>query len=78
MKIVQILQKSKELKLKFFHAYLTYTPSSCPKCKCINNGTDGILNYTYNLYQGIIKSINNCDKNKFLNIIHNVANKKIK
>ena len=39
---------------------------------------DGILNYTYNLYQGIIKFINNCDKNKFLNIIHNVANKKIK
>ena len=39
--------------------------------------TDDILNYTYNLYQGIIKSINNRDKNKFLNIIHNVDNKKL-
>lgn len=39
--------------------------------------TDEILNYTYNLYQGIIKSINKRDKNKFLNIIHNVDNKKL-
>ena len=39
--------------------------------------TDDILNYTYNLYQGIIKSINNRDKFKFLNIIHNVDNKKL-
>lgn len=39
--------------------------------------TDDILNYTYNLYQGIIKSINNHDKNKFLNTIHNVDNKKL-
>ena len=39
--------------------------------------TDDILNYTYNLYQGIIKSINNRDKSKFLNIIHNVDNKKL-
>lgn len=36
----------------------------------INTGDN--LNYTYNLYQGIIKSIKNRDKNKFLNIIHNV------
>ena len=39
--------------------------------------TDDILNYTYNLYQGIIKSINKRDKEKFLNIIHNVDNKKL-
>lgn len=39
--------------------------------------TDDNLNYTYNLYQGIIKSIKNRDKNKFLNIIHNVDLKKL-
>lgn len=39
--------------------------------------TDDILNYTYNLYQGIIKSIEKRDKEKFLNIIHNVDNKKL-
>lgn len=39
--------------------------------------TNNELNYTYNLYQGILKSINKRDKNKFLNIIHNVDNKKI-
>lgn len=35
------------------------------------------MKYTYNLYQGIIKSIAKHDKNKFLNIIHNVDNKKL-
>lgn len=35
--------------------------------------TDDTLHYTYNLYQGIIKSITKRDKNKFLNIIHNVT-----
>ena len=39
--------------------------------------TDDTLYYTYNLYQGIIKFIDNRDKNKFLNIIHNVDNKKL-
>jgi transposase len=39
--------------------------------------TDEILNYTYNLYQGIIKSIDKRDKAKFLNIIHNIDNKKL-
>lgn len=39
--------------------------------------TDDTLYHTYNLYQGIIKSINNRDKSKFLNIIHNVDNKKL-
>jgi len=39
--------------------------------------TDDILKYTYNLYQGIIKSINKRDKVKFINIIHNVDYKKI-
>ena len=39
--------------------------------------TDDNLNYTYNLYQGIIKSVKNRDKNKFLSIIHNVDLKKL-
>ena len=39
--------------------------------------TVDILNYTYNLYQGIIKSVKNRDKNKFLSIIHNVDLKKL-
>lgn len=39
--------------------------------------TDDILNYTYNLYQDIIKSVKNRDKNKFLSIIHNVDLKKL-
>ena len=39
--------------------------------------TDEDLYYTYNLYQGIIKSIDNRDKNKLLNIIHNVDNKNL-
>lgn len=39
--------------------------------------TDDTLYYTYNLYQGIIKSIDSRDKNKFLNIIHNVDKKKL-
>ena len=34
--------------------------------------TDDVLNYTYNLYQGIIKSIDKRDKKKFLSIIHNI------
>ena len=38
--------------------------------------TDNSLFATYNLYQGIIKSIDNRDKETFLNIIHN-ANKDI-
>lgn len=39
--------------------------------------TDTTLKYVYNLYQGIIKSIADRDKEKFLNIIHNVNNNKI-
>lgn len=39
--------------------------------------TNEVLNYTYNLYQGIIKSIDKRDKKKFLNIIHNVDYKKL-
>jgi transposase len=39
--------------------------------------TDETLKYTYNLYQGIIKSIDKRDKDKFLNIIHNVDNNKL-
>lgn len=39
--------------------------------------TDSTLHYVYNLYQGIIKSISNRNKEKFLNIIHNVDYKKV-
>ena len=39
--------------------------------------TDDNLKYTYNLYQGIIKSIDKRDKQKFLSIIHNVDNNKL-
>ena len=39
--------------------------------------TDDVFKYTYNLYQGIIKSIDKRDKEKFVNIIHNVDYKKI-
>ena len=39
--------------------------------------TDTTLNYVYNLYQGIIKSIAKRDKEKFRNIIHNVDNNRI-
>ena len=39
--------------------------------------TDDNLKYTYNLYQGIIKSIDKRDKQKFLNIIHNVDNNQL-
>lgn len=37
----------KGIKTKIFHAYLTYTPSSCPKCKCISNGTDDIIKWDF-------------------------------
>lgn len=39
--------------------------------------TDDNLKCTYNLYQGIIKSIDKRDKQKFLSIIHNVDNTKL-
>lgn len=39
--------------------------------------TDDNLKYTYNLYQGIIKSIDKRDKQKFLSIIHNADNTKL-
>ena len=39
--------------------------------------TDDNLKYTYNLYQGIIKSIDKRNKQKFLNIIHNVDNNQL-
>lgn len=38
--------------------------------------TDDSLYYVYNLYQGIIHSIQERDKKKFLHIIHNIDNKK--
>ena len=38
--------------------------------------TDDTLNYVYNIYQGIIKAIKTRDKNKFINIIHNIDYKK--
>ena len=34
--------------------------------------TDEMLKYTYNYYQGLLSSLDNKDKNKFINIIHNI------
>ena len=41
----------------------------------INTNDD--LKFTYNLYQGILSSINNRDKSKFINIIHHIDKKKL-
>lgn len=36
-----------------------------------------IINSSYNYYQGILKSIKNKDKNKFINIIHHLSKKQV-
>ena len=40
MKIVNI----KGIDTKVFHGYLTYNPEYCPKCGCINESSNDILN----------------------------------
>lgn len=37
----------KGVKNKILHAYLTYTPAYCPKCECVNNGTDDIIKWDF-------------------------------
>ena len=32
---------------KIFHAYLTYTPSFCPKCGCINESHNDIIKWNF-------------------------------
>ena len=32
---------------KIFHGYLTYTPQFCPKCGCINEGTQDIIKWDW-------------------------------
>ncbi len=32
---------------KVFHAYLTYTPSHCPKCGCVNESVDDIIKWNF-------------------------------
>ena len=34
-------------KTKVFHGYLAYTPESCPKCGCVNEGFDDIIKWDY-------------------------------
>ena len=35
----------KGIKTKVFHGYLTYTPKSCPNCKCINHDHNDIIKW---------------------------------
>ena len=37
----------KGIKTKIFHAFLTYTPKSCPKCGVINNSFDDIIKWNW-------------------------------
>lgn len=37
----------KGVKTKIFHAFLTYTPKSCPKCGVINNSFDDIIKWNW-------------------------------
>lgn len=37
---------------KVFNAFLTYIPKCCPKCGCINEGHDDIINW---VLKGIVR-----------------------
>jgi len=39
--------KIKDTETKVFHGYLTYIPSSCPKCGCVNEGFDDIIKWNW-------------------------------
>lgn len=39
--------KIKDIETKIFHGYLTYTPYSCPKCGCVNEGFDDIIKWNW-------------------------------
>ena len=39
--------KINNITTKVFHGYLTYTPESCPKCGCINEGFDDIIKWNW-------------------------------
>ena len=39
--------KIKDVETKVFHGYLTYIPSSCPKCGAINQGFDDIIKWNW-------------------------------
>ena len=43
LKIVNI----KGIDTKVFYGYLTYTPEYCPKCGCINEGSNDIINWGF-------------------------------
>ena len=43
---VKVMEK-KGKKIKYIHAYLTYTPKDCPKCRCINEGFDDIIKWNF-------------------------------
>lgn len=39
--------KIKDTETKVFHGYLTYIPSSCPKCGCVNECFDDIIKWSW-------------------------------
>ncbi len=39
--------KIKGIETKVFNAYLTYTPDYCPKCGCVNEGSDNIIKWDF-------------------------------
>ena len=41
------IKKINNIETKIFHGYLTYTPETCPKCGCINNGPEDIIKWNF-------------------------------
>lgn len=39
--------KITDTETKIFHGYLTYIPTSCPKCGCVNEGFDDIIKWNW-------------------------------
>lgn len=41
------IKKIKGIQTKIFHGYLTYTPTCCPKCGCINRSFNDIIKWEF-------------------------------
>lgn len=41
------IKKIKGIQTKIFHGYLTYTPTCCPKCGCINRSFNDIIKWDF-------------------------------
>ncbi len=41
------IKKVKGIQTKIFHGYLTYTPTCCPKCGCINRSFNDIIKWDF-------------------------------